>query len=97
MNLRHATAIALAGWYLIAPPESYKKHLDQDVTAIPLGIWKILNSFDDANSYEQSRHDFNSDGVKRINHPKDSSDRFLGIRFGAAVYVATDDPRLKEK
>jgi hypothetical protein len=44
MNVRHASAFALAGWYLLAPPMHPPNHR-VDFHA-PLAKWTILRSFD---------------------------------------------------
>jgi hypothetical protein len=40
MNLHHAAALALLGWYLIMPPKGYPK--------APLTCWSHMWSFDTA-------------------------------------------------
>jgi hypothetical protein len=88
MNRRHAAALALVGWYLMMPPESGDK-------GAPLSKWEIVNSFDDAENCQVDRHDFSTDGMKRLNAPKNKADLKLGLRFIESVCIATDDPRLK--
>jgi hypothetical protein len=46
MNVRHAAALALVGWYLMIPPVNAKRQPDD---AAPIGSWTIVNSFDKAN------------------------------------------------
>ena len=38
MTPRHAVALALVGWYLLVPPSRQ--------TDIPLGRWKVVDSFE---------------------------------------------------
>ena len=41
MHLRHAAALAVVGWYLMAPP-LYKGEVDEKA---PLKEWAVLQSF----------------------------------------------------
>ena len=87
MNLRHAAALALVGWYLMAPPLS--KDGDRVNENAPLSTWIITQSFDSARECERfwvfmdSKVDANvnlSPVVKQGHH--------------LSVCVASDDPRL---
>jgi len=49
MNLRHAAALALVGWYLMVPPHEYKGN-----QAVLYG-WKIIHSYDTAQACEEQR------------------------------------------
>jgi hypothetical protein len=89
MKPRHATAIALVGWYLMVPPlHSVSKTMAWDSSA-PLSKWMIVDSFDTA---EECRHDL----LRRINSnykgqtPTAAEKRWLD-KF---VCIASDDPRL---
>jgi hypothetical protein len=53
MNLRHATALTLVGWYLMTPP-SLKPSDNADNP--PFGRWSILQSFDSATACERARN-----------------------------------------
>jgi hypothetical protein len=86
MNLHHAAALALVGWYLMVPPA---KNL-----SAPLREWKIIDSFDRADECRLDRKAFYEDGLNRTKNPKDESDFDLGKTFIACVCVETDDPRL---
>ena len=46
MNLQHATALALVGWYLIGPPVPHLNALDSHVdTAAPSSRWTVVRTF----------------------------------------------------
>jgi hypothetical protein len=46
MDLRHAAALALMGWYLMLPP--YKADCQQVDTHSPLSAWTVARTFDSA-------------------------------------------------
>jgi hypothetical protein len=53
MNLRHAAALALVGWYLLAPPIAHDPgHWHPKMTA-PLNEWIVAKSFDSASECEK--------------------------------------------
>ena len=62
MNLRHAAALALVGWYLMAPP-MLSTHDTPDIKTerwwakidAPIRDWQILQSLDSANDCEEMR------------------------------------------
>jgi hypothetical protein len=97
MNLRHAAALALVGWYLMVAPR------DSDylfVTSAPVSKWVIVQSFDAAKDCEGERAGkvgladksgtywyYDTKKRENVGSPAD-----LAYRC-----VATDDPRLKEK
>ena len=87
MKLRHAAALALVGWYLMAPPlyEGHKSNLDA-----PLSEWVILDSFDSANDCWRERSIMNTDHKRDFKH-----DSIQRERLGSISCIATDDPRLK--
>jgi len=88
VNLRHAAALALVGWYLIvAPPQSFK---DYKYYEMPLGQWMHKATF---NSEFECKQEI-SKGCHRIQNGE-----ILGFE-GPLCYsqcVPSDDPRLKEK
>jgi len=86
MKLRHAAALALAGWYLMIPPKRWLAGAD-----IPLSKWIILNSFDSADECEASAVSL-MDKEKKKNKPNPGMETWR-----AATCIATDDPRLREK
>jgi len=50
MKPRHATALALVGWYLMVPP-SVSRNLALVYT--PLSEWKIVDTFDSESACQQ--------------------------------------------
>src|SRR5438552_3630253 len=55
MELRHAAALALVGWYLITPGvtlDSSGEHLQDDA---PYSRWTIIRAYDTAESCEKAR------------------------------------------
>jgi hypothetical protein len=52
VNLRHAAALALVGWYLLIPPPH---KFGDDIDNLPFGRWSILHSFDSATACERAR------------------------------------------
>jgi hypothetical protein len=92
MKLRHAAALALVGWYLMAPPVTPcpddcgadHQHVD---TAAPLSKWKMIESFDTA------------EGCHRWQHQAElklTADTYTAwTRAHRSECIATDDPRLK--
>ena len=94
MNLRHAAALALVGWYLMTPP-LYKEGANWNA---PLSDWSISKSFDSAADCEQARQQLVDQGFKFNNAKTATIDqRQAGAVFMGANCVASDDPRLKEK
>jgi hypothetical protein len=95
MNLRHATALALVGWYLMVPPiaNTEAQWITESLVA-PLSQWSSLQSFDTAKECEDE-----AAKVKRQVSTKNQGGPVPLIQrpFAFAQCVATDDPRLKEK
>jgi hypothetical protein len=103
MKPRHAAALALVGWYLMAPP-LYKngKHYIV-VRDAPISHWKIDESFDSAAECQQGI----LDNVRSMRNvaiaagecsatPGTECNSVLLKRSTLAECIATDDPRLKE-
>ena len=85
MNLRHAAALALVGWYLMVPPISRQgEFLDN----APLSKWTLLDSMDSASdcNAEASRSDMRSKSEIRRN-----------VKIDHSKCMASDDPSLKEQ
>jgi hypothetical protein len=106
MKPRHAAALALVGWYLLAPVV-YKPANSDSATSpykpftdlgAPLSTWTNYGAFDSAS-------DCNSERERRI--ARADKDATLPTKTDAAVAVieswqhmecvSTDDPRLEEK
>jgi hypothetical protein len=88
MKLRHAPALALAGWYLMMPPAAPGGQPDLNA---PFSRWQIAESFDSA-----------LDCTNIILETNSLLDPSTGQRFRepfshAAKCISTDDPRLKGK
>lgn len=85
LNLRHiAVALALVGWYLMAPPQTRTWWIgaQRSDNAAPLSRWTNEQSFDKADLCEAAR----------MAAQQNAGDAAVGS--GHAVCVATDDPRL---
>jgi hypothetical protein len=103
MKIRHAAALALVGWYLIAPPPRTEDGTDYDPKA-PLSEWQKIGKFEtieECRTYParlpEIMHGF------YVEHPEigeSGERRDNAVRkalLAQAQCVATDDPRLKEK
>lgn len=96
MNLRHAAALALVGWYLMSPLVDHKA--EKLLYEAPLTYWEHEGSFDTAAECERKLRD----NVRVMsNLTMKSTDRSPGYNLGlnsalAAKCIASDDPRLKE-
>jgi hypothetical protein len=103
MNLRHAAALALVGWYLMIPPEVYPGPNSSRVLMPPPfdRTWRVKATFNSANDCEVAREKHETDVALALKsaipkryeaHPTLSSPIDDG-----ALCIATDDPRLKGK
>jgi hypothetical protein len=106
MTLRHAAALALVGWYLMMPP--INPSTDNERLDAPVSEWVIDSSYDSAQECQQAIHTLQrslmpprgasaesvrSQAAKAGQHAR-ATDYERAI---AAICIATDDPRLKEK
>jgi hypothetical protein len=75
MNLRHAAALALVGWYLLVPaPAPFMQ------ATPPIGHWAHLGSYDDEKDCDQALDDtLSSDGVTNRFQNKDQFARRLNF------------------
>ena len=102
MKVCHATALALAGWYLMMPPANQ--------LGAPLSKWKILESFDSASQCRDWLMDFQQRATRDQKQiagkvagrmPTNAEALNLAIAdswkagMDEAQCVATDDPHLK--
>jgi hypothetical protein len=77
MNLRHAAALALVGWYLMTPPPSSKENWSRVTPPVPLGRWIMRDGFDTADACRKARDDLKS---KSDNASLDDYQRWLAGR-----------------
>ena len=100
MRLRHAAALALAGWYLIVPPAGRTLRVG---LAAPLSQWRTVGTFNSAGDCEAGKRKGLPLLEKRIKEKAgkagvaahDSDVQALAQL--ALRCVASDDPRLKGK
>jgi len=108
MNLRHAAALALVGWYLMVPPiescnGAFSGHAcDQP----PLAEWRTVGTYDSLSACGNSKALWIEKGKMYLGEMEASS-RSPTTRMPsyeasatidlAATCVSSDDPRLKEK
>ena len=96
MNLRHAAALALVGWYLMVPPPVVHSSV-RDLDA-PLSKWGIFSTHDSAAECEQGLVAFYKLAkTELVANPSDERDRIQFYQLESSQCIATDDPRLKEK
>jgi hypothetical protein len=93
MNPRHAAALALVGWYLMAPPVTFEAK-DKMIThpEAALDEWDHEGSYGNANDCAEALEDWHKQW-----DPPNQSDLEHRRMAWAAHCVATDDPRLRRK
>jgi hypothetical protein len=98
MKPQHAAALALCGWYLLAPPalpSPLRPH-----SAAPLSTWGLVESFDSAEACQRALSKKWDDEEERFQseypHPSEF-EKFALAERAQSECIATDDPRLKEK
>jgi hypothetical protein len=106
MTLRHATALALAGWYLMVPPVTPEGLTDPNATLVngkaPISQWVIFRAYDSADQCQQERRSGQRALIDAITaNPELLTDRAqYGLRAmellkkGGAQCIDSDDPRL---
>jgi hypothetical protein len=101
MNLRHAAALALVGWYLMLPPMNSWRGLPWIERNAPLSKWKQSAAFNSAKDCEVARgkHETDLGLAVKSNMAREHE---VGRNPSApiddgALCIATDDPRLREK
>jgi len=105
MNLRHAAALALMGWYLLIPPVFSPMGAHQrsfnDLSA-PLNRWDIWAKFDSQGSCEKEQQRLRTEAPLRLNFAHDHPDQdpngnivAVSEAWQLAECIASDDPRLK--
>lgn len=84
MRIRHATTVALVGWYLIAPPYKYGGADDSP----PMSKWDKLGSYSTAEECVSELQEFRIDEGINI-APK------IAQLANEPRCIRADDPRLK--
>lgn len=107
-KLGHAAALALVGWYLIAPP--INSHGDIRIDA-PLAYWELEMSFISATGCESARNVLQNWAIEdkprseaQLEAAESAAEGFsllfrpyqLEVRVPAAICIASNDPRLDE-
>jgi rRNA-processing protein FCF1 len=106
MNLRHAAALALVGWYLMVPPDSAVPHSVD--SAAPMSRWSIVTKFESTDTCKQALTELqNKHGdpakldatgrLRRFQKRQPTDPKLARARIDHAACVATGDPQLKEK
>ena len=107
MDLRHAAALALMGWYLIVPPGSCKPEWVSQgkplPCAAPLSEWIVALSFSHGDKCDAERTAHISIGEQEMADANGSDDKQL-VDSTRKIYwraltercVSTDDPRLNQ-
>jgi hypothetical protein len=90
-KLRHAAALVLAGWYLMAPPlhmPAYRVDL-----SAPISAWDIIGSFNTASDCMEILTKLKKQYPSALHSKKEKA---LHRRTDNSRCIATDDPRLKK-
>jgi hypothetical protein len=102
MKPRHAAALALVGWYTMAPPIGDGNLVELNS---PLSTWERLGTFDTERKCQEmlttmKTHPLPDSLVRdtqRQSHDTTLSPEQYNVRLHASLCVAANDPRLKEK
>jgi hypothetical protein len=110
MNLRHAAALSMLGWYLMVPPFAGKtKPEDSLGLKAPVDQWMIIQSFDSEKSCngetvkmkdgaEKMLKQSDAAVLKNVAEFKTAAEAREWLKGRAhATCIARDDPRLKDK
>jgi hypothetical protein len=93
MNLRHAGALALVGWYLMIPPT--RGAPAEILYHAPLSRWEVSDQYDGKVECENSLKEI----VKNAQHNSDqctNGDCAVTVaQLAGGRCMASDDPRLK--
>jgi hypothetical protein len=99
MNLRHAAALALVGWYLMLPQvihtanDNYAADYDS-----PLSKWAVNTPFDSASPCGATQSGTIMKGQRDMKKfRRNSLDWAIAQSLTQAQCISTDDPRLREK
>ena len=97
MNLRHAPALALVGWYLMVPPIQGNSETDAGVIlGAPISEWNIESSYDTASECEKGLAQLKQDAEQQTFYAgvSELDKRNFKLSRESAHCIATDDPRL---
>jgi hypothetical protein len=105
---RHAAALALVGWYLMAPPiahDSQGHATGKVLNWLPLSSWEQISSFDTAKAcedYQSNQVMTTASAVTAAKKRAQTTQQLRNIdadwgQTDLAKCVASDDPRLKSK
>ena len=105
MCLRHITALALMGWYLMMPHWSQEDHAPLDDS--PISKWLVVDSFDFASDCKDAKKSREEETYARFSAntppPQNPFRPYEGIAellrahyrgYLSAECIGTDDPRL---
>ena len=110
MKVRHAAALALVGWYLMAPPvfppvdpeaSQWDSYGGVVYLKAPLRFWTIDGSFDTASDcrVERAKNLQKAEELKK--HPNAVKPGMMGMLIAdsylSSICISSDDPRLKPK
>ncbi len=91
MNLRHAAALALVGWYLMVPPMDLATHkLNPDAR---FSAWHNFGSYDHASACSSDREEQLNFWFRKGSLSEGERLTVEGLQYSQCI--ATDDPRLK--
>jgi hypothetical protein len=95
MNLRHAAALALVGWYLMMPPpRTVGDHFETNFYA-PLSKWTMIRRFDLQPQCEAAREAYQQKPTGNLIIMLGATEAQATTK--ASRCVADDDPLLKDK
>jgi hypothetical protein len=89
----HQAALALAGWYLMAPPLGG----GAIKTTAPLEQWRVVAAFDSADKCNDRQKQDLEDAHERARTTENSREREAALVMTQCQCIASDDPRLKGK
>jgi hypothetical protein len=106
MNLRHAAALALIGWYLIVPP--YLAPFNYRDLWAPVSQWKIVQGFDTPTGCEGYLQEMKEDPaalhgeyavapkfkMQGLTKMGGMGIGLFALKYGRCIFV--DDPRLDQ-
>jgi hypothetical protein len=87
-RIRHNWIIALAGWFLIAPP-AINGDLNQLATGAPIHNWQVIHSFATHAECEQNLTALRNFSARDTTFPSGN------LRLQMSFCIASDDPRFK--